>query len=80
LVSQQLPFKDVADSCTSDRYAAGSALTTLGGHGRKTGRLKYSEECNTSVYNQSGFRIERHSNTNNNLLWLSKIGYTERLD
>jgi putative transposase len=44
-------------------------------HGRKTGRLKYLEEYNTFVYNQSGFKIERHGNTN--LLWLSKLGYVE---
>jgi putative transposase len=55
--------------------AARSALKTLSEHGRKVGKLKYSEGCNTFVYNQSGFRIERHGNTN--LLWLSKVGYVE---
>jgi putative transposase len=55
--------------------AARKALKTLAEHGRKTGRLKYSKECNTFVYNQSGFRIERHGNTD--LLWLSKVGFVE---
>jgi putative transposase len=55
--------------------AARSALKTLKEHGKKTGKLKYNEECNTFVYNQSGFKIERHGNTD--LLWLSKVGYIE---
>ena len=57
--------------------AARKALKTLSRHGRKTGKLKYSEESdtNTFVYNQSGFKIERHGNTD--LLWLSKVGYVE---
>jgi putative transposase len=55
--------------------AARSALKTLKEHGRKTDKLKYLEECSTFVYNQSGFKIERHGNTN--LLWLSKLGYIE---
>jgi putative transposase len=59
--------------------AARSALNTLRTHGRRTGKLKYLEECNTFVYNQSGFKIERHGVTD--LLWLSKVGYMEiRLD
>ncbi len=55
--------------------AARSALRALKSHGRKTGRLKYCEEYNTFVYNQSGFGIERHGNTD--LLWLSKVGFVE---
>jgi putative transposase len=55
--------------------AARKALNTLRSHGRKTGSLSYKEECNTFTYNQSGFKIERHGNTN--LLWLSKVGYVE---
>ncbi|HXG07649.1 MAG TPA: transposase, partial [Nitrososphaera sp.] len=46
--------------------------------GRKTGKLKcrYGEEYNnTFTYNQSGFKIERHGNTD--LLWLSKVGYVQ---
>jgi putative transposase len=57
--------------------AARKALKTLRQHGRKIGKLKYSEESdtNTFMYNQSGFKIERHGNTD--LLWLSKVGYVE---
>ncbi len=57
--------------------AARSAMAALKARGRnrKTGKLKYNEECSTFVYNQSGFKIERHGNTD--LLWLSKVGYTE---
>lgn len=55
--------------------AARKALNTLKQKGRKTGNLQYSEECSTFVYNQSGFKIERHGNTD--LLWLSKVGYVE---
>jgi putative transposase len=55
--------------------AARSALKTLSEHGRKTGKLKYSEECNTFVYNQSGFKIERHGKTHT--IWLSKVDVLE---
>ncbi len=55
--------------------AARKALNTLKQNGRKTGSLEYNEECNTFVYNQSGFKIGRHGNTD--LLWLSKVGYVE---
>ena len=55
--------------------AARSSLDSLKSHGRKTGKLKYSKDYNTFVYNQTGFKIERHGNTD--LLWLSKVGYCE---
>jgi len=55
--------------------AARKALNTLKQHGRKTGKLAYSEECSTFVFNQSGFKIERRGHTD--LLWLSKVGYAE---
>jgi len=45
--------------------------------GYDVGQLQYAkrDEWNTFVYNQSGFKIERHGNSN--LLWLSKIGWME---
>jgi putative transposase len=45
--------------------------------GYDVGQLQYAKrnEWNTFVYNQSGFRIERHGNSD--LLWLSKIGWIE---
>ncbi|SRR5579885_455336 len=52
---------------------ARSGLRVLSKRGKKTGKLKYAEECNTFVYNQTGFKIERHGDTD--LLWLSKVGY-----
>ena len=55
--------------------AARDALSTLSSHGRKTGKLKYSEECNTFVYNQTGFKIQKRGNTD--LLWFSKVGFVE---
>jgi putative transposase len=55
--------------------AARSALKILSKHGKKTGKLQYSKECNTFVYNQTGFKIQRHGDTD--LLWLSKVGYVE---
>ncbi|MBI3842739.1 MAG: IS200/IS605 family element transposase accessory protein TnpB [Thaumarchaeota archaeon] len=53
------------------------ALKALQRNGHKIGKLHFikHDECNTFTYNQSGFKIERHGNTN--LLWLSKIGCTE---
>jgi len=55
--------------------AARTALASLKANRKKTGVLQYSAGCNTFVYNQSGFKIEKHGNTN--LLWLSKVGYCE---
>jgi putative transposase len=55
--------------------AARSGLTVLSKHSKKIGKLKYSEECSTFVYNQTGFKIERHGDTD--LLWLSKVGFVE---
>lgn len=55
--------------------AARKALKVLSKKGRKVGKLKYSEVCKTFVYNQVGFKIERHGNTD--LLKLSKIGYVQ---
>ncbi len=45
--------------------------------GQIVGRLQYAkwDEWNTFVYNQSGFQIETHGDTD--LLWLSKIGWME---
>ncbi len=45
--------------------------------GYDTGALRYAkrDEWNTFIYNQSGFKIEKHGNSN--LLWLSKIGWME---
>lgn len=45
--------------------------------GCDVGQLQYAkrDEWNTFVYNQSGFKIERHGNSD--LLWLSKIGWME---
>lgn len=57
--------------------AAQRALIELNKKGYKTGRLKFTKynEYSTFTYNQSGYRLERHGNTD--LLWLSKIGYIE---
>lgn len=45
--------------------------------GYDVGQLQYAkrDEWNTFVYSQSGFKIERHGNSD--LLWLSKIGWME---
>lgn len=53
------------------------ALKALQRNGHKTGKLHFikHDEYNTFTYNQSGFKIERHGNTD--MLWLSKIGCTE---
>jgi putative transposase len=53
------------------------AIITLDKKGYKTGRLKFAKynEYRTFTYNQSGYNLERHGDTD--LLWLSKIGYIE---
>ncbi|MGI0047501.1 MAG: RNA-guided endonuclease InsQ/TnpB family protein [Nitrosotalea sp.] len=45
--------------------------------GYDIGQVQYAkrDEWNTFVYNQSGFKIEKHGNSD--LLWLSKIGWME---
>ncbi|MEX2059928.1 MAG: transposase [Nitrosopumilaceae archaeon] len=45
--------------------------------GYKTGNLKFARynEYHTFTYNQSGYRLEQHGDTD--LLWLSKVGYVE---
>ncbi len=56
---------------------ARKALRELRKKGYDVGKLRYAkhDDYNTFTYNQSGFKIERHGNTD--LLWLSKIGYME---
>lgn len=53
------------------------AMKALQSNGHKIGKLHFikHDEYNTFTYNQSGFKIERHGNTD--LLWLSRIGCTE---
>lgn len=53
------------------------ALKVLNRNGRKTGKLAFAraDDYNSFTYNQSGFKIVRHGQTD--LLWLSKIGYVE---
>lgn len=50
-------------------------LNALRMNGYKIGKMNFigEEDYNSFTYSQSGFRIERHGNTD--LLWLSKIGY-----
>ena len=57
--------------------SARKALKALRKNGHRAGDLTYArrDEWNTIEYNQSGFKIERHGNTD--LLWLSRIGYIE---
>ncbi|MEM3094734.1 MAG: helix-turn-helix domain-containing protein, partial [Nitrososphaera sp.] len=52
-------------------------LNALRMNGYKIGKMNFigEEDYNSFTYSQSGFRIERHGNTD--LLWLSKIGYIE---
>ena len=52
-------------------------LFALRKKGYKTGKLHFKNHLNfkSFTYNQSGFKLEKHGQTN--LLWLSKIGYTE---
>ncbi len=62
----------------SNKVAANiKSLSALKKKGHRIGRLRYltHEEYNAFTYNQSGFKITRHGNTD--LLWLSKIGYIE---
>lgn len=56
---------------------AQKALVELNKKGHHTGQLRFTRyhEYRTFTYNQSGFKLERHGNTD--LLHLSKIGYIE---
>ncbi len=56
---------------------AEQVLKVLRKNGHKVGKLHFvrRDEYNSFTYNQSGFKIVRHGNTD--LLWLSKIGYIE---
>ncbi len=56
---------------------ARKALMALKKKGYEVGGLSFIKhgEYNTFTYNQSGFKVERHGNTD--LLWLSKIGCIE---
>jgi len=53
------------------------SLIELDKKGHKVGSLKFAryEEYRTFTYNQSGYKLEQHGNTD--LLWLSKIGFIE---
>jgi putative transposase len=53
------------------------ALSVLKKKGHRTGKLHYltHDRYNSFTYNQSGFKIERHGQTD--LLWLSKVGYVQ---
>jgi len=57
--------------------ASRKSLRALQENGHKTGKLGAIriENYNSFTYNQSGFKIERHGNTD--LLWLSKLGYMQ---
>ncbi|MGH9992400.1 MAG: RNA-guided endonuclease InsQ/TnpB family protein [Nitrososphaera sp.] len=57
--------------------ASRKALYALRSNGHKIGKLHFvkRDDYNSFTYNQSGFKVERHDNTD--LLWLSKIGYVE---
>jgi putative transposase len=54
-----------------------TALKALENKGYKAGKLNPAkgDQHNSFTYNQSGFKIEKHGNTD--LLWLSKIGYVQ---
>lgn len=56
---------------------AEKALKVLRRNGYRIGKLHFikRDEYNSFTYNQSGFKLEKHGNTD--LLWLSKIGYIE---
>src|SRR3989344_3272630 len=53
------------------------ALIELNKKGYKTGKLRFARynEFRTFTYNQSGYKLEKHGNQD--LLYLSKIGYIE---
>ena len=53
------------------------SLIELDKKGYKVGSLKFAryDEYRTFTYNQSGYKLEQHGNTD--LLWLSKIGFIE---
>ena len=53
------------------------SLQALQRNGKMIGKPHHAkkDDYNSFTYNQSGFRIERHGNTD--LLWLSKIGYMQ---
>ncbi len=53
------------------------ALVEKNKKGYKTGKLRFARysEYRTFTYNQSGYKLERHGDTD--LLYLSKIGYVE---
>lgn len=57
--------------------SARRSLIEMKKKGYEVGKLQYvtRDEWNTFVFNQSGFKIEKHGNTD--LLWLSKIGWAE---
>lgn len=59
--------------------ATNNSLQELGRKGYESGKSELNfikkGEFRTFTYNQLGFKIERHGNTN--LLWLSKIGWIE---
>lgn len=57
--------------------ASTKALSVLKKNGYKIGRLHYlaHDKYNSFTYNQSGFRLEKHGQTD--LLWISKIGCIE---
>lgn len=57
--------------------ASMKALSVLRKNGYKIGKLHYltHDEYNSFTYNQTGFRLEKHGQTD--LLWLSKLGHIE---
>lgn len=58
-------------------YGAQKTLIKLSKKGHKTGKIKFIKynEYRTFTYNQSGYKLTKHGDTN--LLYLSKIGYVE---
>ncbi|WKT58870.1 RNA-guided endonuclease TnpB family protein [Candidatus Nitrosotenuis chungbukensis] len=56
---------------------AQKAIIRLRKNGHKTGGLRFAThiQYRTFIYNQSGYKLEKHGHTD--LLWLSKIGYME---
>lgn len=53
------------------------SLQALQRNGKKAGKMHHfkKDDYNSFTYNQSGFKIEKHGNTE--LLWLSKIGFIQ---